>query len=283
MRNAGPPGPVLGEPMNLDDFRITSGKSFKLESFDPKSKPLSGSTKAIDQARVTEISDWLDKQQDIFYAEHSRKLLVILQGMDTSGKDGTVRGVFRSFDPLGLRVVSFKAPTAEELARDYLWRVHAQVPRKGEIVVFNRSHYEDVLITRVHGWIDDAECARRYQQIRAFEQMLTETGTTIVKCFLHISKDEQKDRLEQRIGDPQKHWKFDAQDLAERKFWNEYQRVYEAAIAATATPANPWYIVPANSKTHRNLMVAEILRAVFAQLKPEYPPPKPELAKLVVE
>ncbi|MEN7529944.1 MULTISPECIES: PPK2 family polyphosphate kinase [unclassified Cupriavidus] len=269
--------------MNLDDFRITSGKSFKLESFDPKSKPLSGSTKAIDQARVTEISDWLDKQQDIFYAEHSRKLLVILQGMDTSGKDGTVRGVFRSFDPLGLRVVSFKAPTAEELARDYLWRVHAQVPRKGEIVVFNRSHYEDVLITRVHGWIDDAECARRYQQIRAFEQMLTETGTTIVKCFLHISKDEQKDRLEQRIGDPQKHWKFDAQDLAERKFWNEYQRVYEAAIAATATPANPWYIVPANSKTHRNLMVAEILRAVFAQLKPEYPPPKPELAKLVVE
>ena len=269
--------------MPLDDFRITSGKQFRLADHAADSKPLSRGNKNADQDRLTELSEWLDSQQDIFYAQHNRKLLVVLQGMDTSGKDGTVRGVFRSFDPLGLRVVSFKAPTAEELARDYLWRVHAQVPRLGEIAVFNRSHYEDVLITRVHGWIDEDECERRYKQIRAFETLLTETGTTIVKCFLHISKDEQKARLEARIADPQKHWKFDPQDLAERKFWKEYQEAYEAAIAATATPSCPWYVVPADSKTHRNLMVGEIVAAVFRQLKPAYPPPKPELAKLKVE
>ena len=269
--------------MTLDDFRITSSKKFNLTDFDPGGKPLSQGDKAADEARLETLSAELDALQDIFYAEHRRKVLVVLQGMDTSGKDGTVRSVFRSVDPLGIRVVSFKAPTAEELARDYLWRVHAQVPRVGEIVLFNRSHYEDVLITRVHGWIDEAECERRYKQIRAFESLLTDTGTTIVKCFLHISKDEQKARLEARIADPQKHWKFDPQDLAERKFWKEYQEAYEAAIAATATPDCPWYIVPSDSKTHRNLMVAEIITAVFRQLKPAYPPPKPELAKLKVE
>lgn len=269
--------------MTLDDFRITSSKKFNLADFDPRSKPLSQGDKAADLAQLDTLSSELDALQDIFYAEHRRKVLVILQGMDTSGKDGTVRSVFRSFDPLGIRVVSFKAPTAEELARDYLWRVHAQVPHAGEIALFNRSHYEDVLITRVHGWIDEAECERRYKQIRAFESLLADTGTTIVKCFLHISKDEQKERLEARIADPQKHWKFDTQDLAERKFWKEYQDAYAAAIAATATPICPWYIVPADSKTHRNLMVAEIVAAVFRQLKPEYPPPKPELAKLKVE
>ncbi|SDP73877.1 polyphosphate:nucleotide phosphotransferase, PPK2 family [Ralstonia sp. 25mfcol4.1] len=269
--------------MSLDDFGITSGKQFKLANFDAGSKPLSTGNKASDTAHLAELSGQLDAVQDIFYAEHKHKLLIVLQGMDTSGKDGTVRSVFRSFDPLGVRVASFKAPTPEELARDYLWRVHAQVPRKGEIVIFNRSHYEDVLITRVHGWIDDAECKRRYRQIREFEQMLVETGTTIVKCFLHISKGEQKQRLEERIADPQKHWKFDMQDLAERKFWREYQQAYEDAIAATAAPHAPWYIVPADSKSHRNLMVAEILRATFDKLRPDYPPPKPELAKVVVE
>ncbi|QET03025.1 MULTISPECIES: PPK2 family polyphosphate kinase [Cupriavidus] len=269
--------------MPLDDFRITSGKQFRLADHDADSKPLSRGSKNADLQRLTELSEWLDTQQDIFYAQHNRKLLVVLQGMDTSGKDGTVRGVFRSFDPLGLRVVSFKAPTAEELARDYLWRVHAQVPRLGEITVFNRSHYEDVLITRVHGWIDEDECARRYKQIRAFETLLTETGTTIVKCFLHISKDEQKARLEARLADPQKHWKFDPKDLEERQYWKDYAGAYEAAIAATSTPECPWYIVPADSKTHRNLMVAEILAEVFRKLKPEYPPPKPELAKLKVD
>ena len=269
--------------MKLDDFCITSGKGFKLAAFDPESKALSSGDKDADIAHLTELSTHLDAEQDIFYAEHRRKLLIILQGMDTSGKDGTVRSVFRSFDPLGVRVASFKAPTTEELAHDYLWRVHAQVPRQGEIAIFNRSHYEDVLITRVHGWIDEAECERRFRQIRAFEEMLTETGTTIIKCFLHISKAEQKRRLEARIADPQKHWKFDMQDVAERKYWKEYQQAYDTAIAATATPASPWYIVPSDSKSHRNLMVAEILAEVFRKLKPAYPPPKPELANVAVE
>jgi PPK2 family polyphosphate:nucleotide phosphotransferase len=269
--------------MPLDDFCITSGKDFRLDAFAPESKPMSGGDKPADIARIAQLSTELDAKQDIFYAEHRRKLLVVLQGMDTSGKDGTVRTVFRSFDPLGIRVVGFKAPSPEELARDYLWRVHLQVPKSGEIVVFNRSHYEDVLITRVHGWIDAAECERRYRQIRAFETMLTETGTTIVKCFLHISKDEQKARLEARLADPQKHWKFDITDLAERKHWKAYMDAYESAIAATSTPECPWYIVPADSKTHRNLMVAEILEHAFAKLKPAYPPARPELAKLQVD
>ncbi len=269
--------------MPLDDFRITSGKRFRLADFDPGSKPLSCGKKEEDLARIIELSNALDAQQDIFYAEHRRKLLVVLQGMDTSGKDGTVRGVFRSFDPLGIRVVGFKAPSPEELARDFLWRVHLQVPKSGEIVVFNRSHYEDVLITRVHHWIDAAECERRFRQIREFESMLTETGTTIVKCFLHISRDEQKSRLEARLADPDKHWKFDTKDLAERKHWKAYMDAYEAAIMATSTPECPWYVVPADSKTHRNLMVAEIMTKVFEDLKPAYPPARPELAGIKVD
>jgi PPK2 family polyphosphate:nucleotide phosphotransferase len=269
--------------MPLADFRITSGKNFRLADFNSSAKPFSSGDKATDQARLAELSTQLDAVQDIFYAEGKRKLLMVLQGMDTSGKDGTVRGVFRSFDPLGIRVVAFKSPTAEELAHDYLWRIHAQVPRTGEIVVFNRSHYEDVLITRVHEWIDEDECERRYRQLRAFETMLLETGTTIVKCFLHISRDEQKSRLEARLADPQKHWKFDPKDLEERQYWKTYMTAYDAAIAATSTPEAPWYIVPADSKTHRNLMVAEIMMAVFAGLKPEYPPGKPQLMKLKVD
>jgi len=268
--------------MPLADFRITSGKNFRLADFDPGAKPLSSGDKAADLARISELSTELDLQQDVFYAEHRRKLLIVLQGMDTAGKDGTVRGVFRSFDPLGIRVVSFKSPTAEELAHDYLWRIHAQVPRAGEIVVFNRSHYEDVLITRVHEWIDEDECERRYKQLRAFETLLMETGTTIVKCFLHITKDEQKARLESRLADPQKHWKFDPRDLEERQYWKSYMTAYEAAIAATSTPEAPWYIVPANSKTHRNLMVAEIVFDVFSRLKPAYPVGDPGLGKLKV-
>jgi PPK2 family polyphosphate:nucleotide phosphotransferase len=243
----------------------------------------SSSTRSADVAYVAELGAKLDRFQDVFYAEHKRKILVVLQGMDTCGKDGTVRDVFRSFDPLGIRVVPFKAPTSAELARDFLWRVHAEVPRTGEIVVFNRSHYEDVLITRVHGWIDEAECKRRYAQIRAFETLLMETGTTIVKCFLHISKDEQKSRLEARLADPDKHWKFDTADLEERKFWKDYMAAYEDAIAATATPEAPWVVVPADSKSHRNVVVAEALLDMFEQIKPAYPPARPELADVKVK
>nr|WP_311528413.1 polyphosphate kinase 2 family protein [uncultured Ralstonia sp.] len=267
----------------IDDYRFDGSNKLKIAKVDAAGKPFSTGNKADDNARLAEVATRLDALQDVLYAEHRRKVLVILQGMDTSGKDGTVRGVFRAMDPLGLRVVGFKAPTPQELAHDYLWRVHAQTPARGEIVIFNRSHYEDVLITRVHGDIDAAECKRRYGHINAFEQMLADTGTTIVKCFLHISKDEQRKRLQERIDDPHKHWKFDPSDIAEREFWDGYMEAYEAAINATATPEAPWYVIPADSKTHRNVMVAEILLGVFEGMKPQYPEGNPAFEALKIE
>ncbi|CAJ0698909.1 polyphosphate kinase 2 family protein [Ralstonia wenshanensis] len=267
----------------IDSWYFDGSSKFKIAKFDPAAKPCTTGSKAGDLARLAELSARIEALQDIFYAEHRRKLLVVLQGMDTAGKDGTVRTVFRALDPLGLRVVGFKVPTPLELAHDFLWRIHAQVPAAGEIVIFNRSHYEDVLVTRVHGDIDAAECKRRYAHINAFEQMLAETGTTLIKCFLHISKDEQRDRLQERIDDPQKHWKLGMADIEERKLWDGYMTAYEDAINATATPHAPWHIIPANSKSHRSLMVAEILLQVMERLKPEYPVGNPAFTGLKIE
>jgi PPK2 family polyphosphate:nucleotide phosphotransferase len=203
--------------------------------------------------------------------------------MDTSGKDGTVRAMFSGISPMGIRAAAFKAPTDNELAHDYLWRVHQQVPVKGEIAIFNRSHYEDVLITKVQGWIDDDECKRRYQQIRDFERMLTETGTVIVKVFLHISKEEQRERLQERLDDPDKQWKFNPGDIEQRKKWNDYLRAYEKAIRETDAPHAPWYIVPANSKPHRNLVIASLLLETLEGMDLSYPPPHPDLSSFTVE
>lgn len=221
--------------------------------------------------------------QDRFYALRQNKLLLLLQGMDTSGKDGTIRAVFQAIDPLGVRTVAYRAPTEPEKDRDFLWRHHRDVPGKGEIVIFNRSHYEAVLIEYVHGWIDAAERKRRLAHIVEFERLLADTGTTIVKCFLHISKDEQRKRLQERIDDPEKHWKFNPQDLEERKLWDKYQAAYEALLGRTGTSHAPWYVVPADSKTHRNLMISEILLATLRDLAPSYPPPQPKLAGLKVD
>ncbi|WDZ95707.1 polyphosphate kinase 2 family protein [Herbaspirillum sp. WKF16] len=246
-------------------------------------KPLSLGDKEQDRAEIQRLAALIGEQQQMLYAGHKHKLLVILQGMDTSGKDGTVNDVFAGVNPQGIRIANFKGPTAVELAHDYLWRIHQQVPVAGEIAVFNRSHYEDVLITRVHDWIDDRECKRRYRQINDFERMLAETGTVILKFFLHISKDEQKARLQSRIDDPSKHWKFDPQDLAERKYWESYQQVYQNALRATSTAHAPWYIVPANSKPHRNLVVANVVLETLQKLKLKFPDPKPELKKLKID
>jgi PPK2 family polyphosphate:nucleotide phosphotransferase len=223
------------------------------------------------------------KLQEKLYAERKKKLLIVLQGTDTSGKDGTVRALFSKISPMGLRAVGFKAPTEIEAAHDYLWRVHSEVPRTGEIVVFNRSHYEDVLITRVQKMITPAECKRRYVQLRDFERMLSETGTTIVKIFLHISKDEQRERLKDRLDNPQKHWKFDPEDLKQREFWNDYLRAYEAAIKATNTDYAPWYVVPADSKPHRNLVIARILLETMKGMDLKFPPPAPGLDKIKIK
>ncbi|WP_322052614.1 polyphosphate kinase 2 family protein [Paraburkholderia bannensis] len=272
----------------LDDFRVPyfgdkKAEAFSPETIDPSAKPFSTGSKDSDRERLAEIGDKLDVLQERLHAQRHQRVLLVLQGMDTSGKDGTIRGVFHEVDPLGLRIVPFRAPTPIEAAHDFLWRVHMHVPAAGELAIFNRSHYEDVLVPRVMGQIDAAECERRYAQIRDFERMLAENGTTIIKCWLHISKDEQRRRIQARIDDPSKHWKFDLSDLEARKHWDAYQAAYRDALAATSSEHAPWYVIPADSKTHRNVMVAELLLRLMESLKLEFPPAKPELEGMKIE
>lgn len=239
--------------------------------------------KALDIERTVALIDRIAALQDKLYAQRDQKVLLVLQGMDTAGKDGTVRAMFSRISPMGLRAVGFRVPTENEAAHDYLWRVHQHVPVKGEIAIFNRSHYEEVLITRVQGLIAEDECKRRYAQIRDFERMLAETGTVIIKVFLHISKEEQRQRLQERLDDPDKQWKFNPDDIKQRSKWDDYQRAYEKAIRETDAPHAPWYIVPANSKTHRNLVVASLLLETLESMDLHYPPPHPDLSSFTVE
>ena len=256
---------------------------FDLRRFDPAAKPFSLGDKTADKAAVASLAAEIDKLQDVLWADRRFKLLVVLQGTDTSGKDGTIRGVFGLTSALGVRAVGWKAPTGVERAHDYLWRIHQQVPAAGEIVIFNRSHFEDVLVPVVRGWITDAEKEQRYAQLNDFERMLTETGTVILKFFLHVSKEEQRQRLQARLDDPTKHWKFAIADLDERKRWDDYQAAYGEMIAATGTSWAPWTVVPADSKTHRNLMIATALKATLESLGLRYPEDDPALAGLTVE
>lgn len=217
------------------------------------------------------------------YAENRRSLLLVLQGMDTSGKDGAIRTVMTGINPQSCSVVSFKQPSAEELDHDFLWRIHKAVPRNGEIGVFNRSHYEDVLIVRVHGLVPEAVWRKRYDVINAFERLLVDAGTKVVKCFLHISKDEQRERLQARLDEPEKRWKFSLGDLAERKLWEDYQAAYEDALTRCNTEHAPWLIVPADRKWVRNLMISELLREALEAMDPRFPEPPPGLDGVVVE
>lgn len=258
------------------------GKSFNLKRVDPAAKPCSSGDKAADKAAVSALALELDELQNLLYANRKHRLLVVLQGLDTSGKDGTVRGVFSATSPLGVHAVGWKAPTEDELAHDYLWRIHRCVPPAGEIVVFNRSHYEDVLVPVVEGWIDKAETKRRYAQIEDFERLLVETATTIVKCMLHIDKEEQRQRLQARIDTPGKEWKFSMADLEVRTKWDAYQRAYDKALAATSSAHAPWHVIPANSKRHRNLMIAELLVKTLHEMDLKPPPADPALRGLVV-
>ena len=239
--------------------------------------------KERERAQTAELTEQIATCQEMLYAQRKQKVLLVLQGMDTSGKDGTIRALFSQINPMGLRGVTFKAPNDDELSHDYLWRVHRHVPAKGEITIFNRSHYEDVLITRVQDMIDEKECKRRYAHICDFERMLAETGTLVVKVFLHISKDEQRKRLQERLDDPDKHWKFDENDLVQRKKWDAYMRAYERAIMATDVEHAPWYIIPADSKTHRNLLISTLLLEIMQGMKLSLPEPITKLSKLKVE
>jgi PPK2 family polyphosphate:nucleotide phosphotransferase len=257
--------------------------AFTLSALDPGETPFSSGDKASDRAAVQTLADELDTLQNLFYADHRYKMLVVLQGTDTSGKDGTLRAVFGRMSPIGVRAVAWRAPSEFERAHDFLWRIHREVPAAGEIVCFNRSHYEDVLVPVVAGHIDAEETARRYAHINAFERLLAETGTVVLKFLLHISREEQRDRLQQRIDEPDKRWKFQHGDLEVRLHWEAYQEAYARAIGATATPWAPWTIVPADSKTHRNLMIARAVRDAVRALDLRYPDPDPALRRLKVE
>ena len=261
---------------------IDSGRPCALERFDPSAKPYGSGDKAADKARVAALAEELNPLQEVFFADKRFKMLVVLQGMDASGKDGTVRDVFSRTSPLGVHTVGWKAPTEEERAHDFLWRIHRQMPGAGEIMVFNRSHYEDLLGPGVNGWLTPAELARRQGHINDFERLLTDNGTVVLKFMLHISADEQRQRLQERIDDPSKHWKFSMGDLTVRKQWAAYQQAYADLLGATSTAWAPWTIVPANSKTHRNLMVATVVRDTLAGLDLRHPPGDPALQGLKV-
>lgn len=257
----------------MERYRITLNQRLQLEKdFDPNDQGDWMGRKHKGVAKMAELHQELDGLQEVLYAEHKHKVLVVLQGMDTAGKDGTIRSVFEGVNPQGVNVASFKVPTPIEMDHDYLWRVHAQVPGKGELVLFNRSHYEQVLVVRVHNLEPESEWRKHYQQINDFERLLTETGTTVIKCFLHIDLDEQKKRLMERLDTPEKRWKFNPGDLPERNLWPEYMKAYQEAISATSTEYAPWYVVPSNHNWSRNLMVASLVVTELKKLDMHYPP-----------
>jgi PPK2 family polyphosphate:nucleotide phosphotransferase len=250
--------------------RVAPGAKPKLETIDPIGAHLFPDRKKA-EAATKEATLEIDALQDRLYAERTRALLVVLQGMDTSGKDGTVRGVFNATGPMGVQVTPFGRPTSEELAHDYLWRVHQAVPAKGFIGVFNRSHYEDVLVVKVRGLAPVEAIERRYAQINAFEKHLTENGVTILKFMLHISAEEQRKRLQDRLDDPNKRWKWNVGDLDDRKLWREFQTAYETMLARCSSTHAPWRIVPADVKWRRNAIIAAIVRGTLQEMDPRYP------------
>jgi PPK2 family polyphosphate:nucleotide phosphotransferase len=254
--------------INLEKYTVQPGKHIRLKDIDPKDTAGFDGEKGEGQDVLDDLTDRLEVLQEQFFAEHKHALLIVLQGMDTSGKDGTIRHVFDGVNPQGVRVASFKVPTPIELDHDFLWRIHHQAPAKGEITIFNRSHYEDVLVVRVHELVPEKVWQKRFGQINDFERQLTDSGTIILKFFLHISKDEQKERLLDRLKEPDKRWKFNPGDLKERDLWNDYQHAYEDAMAMTSSGWAPWYIVPADHKWFRNLVVASTLVQALEKLNP---------------
>ncbi len=265
----------------MDLHRVEPDTIVDLSAIDPGD---SGDwTKATAKARVRELNTELESLQELLYAEGRHKVLIVLQAMDTGGKDGTIRHVFDGVNPQGVKVASFKKPTEQELAHDYLWRVHPHVPGRGEIVIFNRSHYEDVLVVRVHSLVAEEIWSRRYGHINDFERMLADEGVTIIKFFLHISPEEQAERLRARRDTPEKQWKFSSGDLAKRARWDDYRTAFEAMLSKTSTLWAPWHVVPADRKWYRNLVVSEVVVAALRSLKMAYPEPEPGLEDIVIE
>jgi PPK2 family polyphosphate:nucleotide phosphotransferase len=257
--------------IDLEQWRVKPGEKIHLDKIDPEDTSIFNGDKKDAKEIVKNLTGEMADLQESLYAEHKHAVLFVLQGMDTSGKDGTIEHVFDGVNPQGVSVATFKVPTSEELSHDFLWRVHKRTPGKGELTIFNRSHYEDVLVVRVHHLVPENVWRGRYQEINHFERMLAVEGTTIIKFFLHINKEEQKQRLLSRLDAPDKHWKFNPEDLKERDNRDDYQKAYEDALQETSTKYAPWYIVPSNHKWFRNLFIATALVNFLKDLNPQPP------------
>ena len=267
----------------MKQYLVKPETKVKLSKWDPNDTGDFKGGKEEGLAKLEKLNGKLESLQELLFAEHKHKVLIVLQAMDTGGKDGAIRRVFDRVNPAGVRVASFKAPTAEELDHDYLWRVHKQVPGKGEMVIFNRSHYEDVLVVRVHNIVPPEVWKKRFDQINEFERTLAENGTTILKFYLHIDMEEQKERLQARLDDPTKRWKFRLGDLEERKLWPQYMEAFEDVLSKTSTEYAPWYIIPANRKWFRDLAISTILVDTLEDLKMKYPESEENLDGVVIE
>ena len=263
-------------------FVVTPHKPVRLNDFDPDDT--AGFEK--DDKAHTRLEKNVSRMEDLqyrLYAEGRRALLIVLQGMDAGGKDGTVRHVMSGLNPQGCRVTSFKEPSAEEAGHDFLWRIHKAMPARGEIGIFNRSHYEDVLIVRVHQLVPKSVWSARYDQINAFEKLMGENGVTILKFFLHISKHEQKQRLEERLKDPNRNWKVNPEDFKERRRWDDYMKAYQTALSRCSTSASPWFVIPSNKKWFRNLAVSQIIVETLERMNPKFPKPSFDLSRIKVK
>ncbi len=261
---------------------VSPGEKVNLNKIDPGA---TGDYEHKDETfkRLQKLQEKLAGWQEKLYAEDKQSLLIVLQAMDTGGKDGALKSLLTGINPAGIRITSFKAPSTWELQHDFLWRIHMAAPPRGYIGVWNRSHYEDVLVTRVHGLIDKKTCIERYGDINAFEQLLADNGTTILKFYLHISKDEQKERLQARLDDPDKRWKFSPGDLEERKFWDDYQKAFEDALTACSTKTAAWHVVPANHKWARDIAIAERVVEALEKMNPKFPKASFDAASIVIE
>jgi PPK2 family polyphosphate:nucleotide phosphotransferase len=267
----------------MRQYLVKPGEKVDLSKWDPNDTGDFKGDKKEGLAEVAKLNVELEVLQEMLFAEHKHKVLIVVQAMDTGGKDGVIRRVFDGVNPQGVRVASFKVPTQEELDHDYLWRVHKVTPGAGEMVIFNRSHYEDVLVVRVHNYVPPAVWKKRFDQINQFERLLAENGTTILKFYLHIDQDEQKERLQARLDEPHKHWKFRLGDLEERKLWPDYMQAYADVLSKTSTKYAPWFIVPANRKWYRDLVISTVLVDTLKGLKMKFPEPEENLDGIVVE
>lgn len=268
--------------LDISRYRVPPNTRVVLSDHDPNAKTGFGGRKKDGEKALPPLNERLSELQRRLWADSTQSLLVVIQAIDTGGKDSTIRKVLTGVNPQGVGVAGFGVPTETESAHDYLWRVHRETPADGYIKVFNRSHYEDVLVARVKGLAPQERWSRRYRHIREFERLLAEEGTRIVKIFLNISKDEQRERLQARLENPDKNWKFNKADLADRELWDDYQQAFEDALSETSTAHAPWYVVPANRKWYRNLVVSTILIETLEDMDPQYPEPEEGLDEVEI-